>query len=608
MNSAASVNWQDEAWTFLEKVGELQYFVSWRAWSASRCRLVPSALDDQGAPTGSLDPEDPNAEKVLQIVNDIGGGASGQSKLVRRTAYLLSVVGECWVGLIVRNAAREETTEGNSLPVDLSRPGYQLEQWYVFGREQITQSSSTIELKLPDGTKHTFDPNVDILFRVWDEHPKDPSQPVSPIWSNRDVLAGIVQSDLTIKAANNSRLVGNGIMFVPQEMSLPDQPAPMAVPVGEPDTNDPVPYFEPNQAQKLQDLLFDVATAAKRDPESQAAMLPVIAAVPGELIKNVMWLRPGSDVPETTLKIQEADIRRLAMGLDTAPERLLGMSQGNHWSAWAIDDNDVKIHIAPVVEIIANALTQEILRQKLVEEGLDPDAYVIWYDATSLAQDPDKTDEARDAFDRGALTARALREHLGFDEDDGYDLENADGWIEMALDKIAQDPANAQVFMPIIEAAAKKVGLEVAAAQQPALPAGQDPNQQDQPSDGPPPEPQTTPAETPPPQSQTAAITVARLCTNRALELANKRRRGRADAHVLRETPIELAHTVLGPVEQAEVPRLISGWDTGVSDEDLKELGLDPRTFRGLVEGVATISLITASAPVLTQSMIRRAV
>lgn len=597
-------NWQEEAWFYLEKVGELEYFVSWRSSSASRCRLVASALDDQGAPTGSIPEDDSNAETVRRIVSDIAGGVSGQIKIMARAAYLLTIVGECWIGLVVRDETRETTSEGNDLPVDLSRPGYQLEQWYVFGRNDIKSGISGIELKLPDGTKHEFNPEVDLLFRVWDEHPQDPSKPVSPVWSNRDVLGSIVRAAAAVDQANNSRLIGNGIMFVPQEMSLPNQVAPTALPVGQTDINDPAPFFEPNAAQSLQDLLFDVAAAAKKDPNSQAANLPIIAAVPGEMIKNVNWIRAGSDIPETTLKIEEFDIRRLATGLHVAPERLLGMSQGNHWTGWLIDESDVKVHIAPVVEIVTSAMTQEVLRQKLAEEGIDPNAYVVWYDASSLTQDPDKTDEARDGFDRGAITARALREHLGFDDQDGYDLTDADGWIELALDKIALDPANASIFMPIIEAAAAKVGLEVKAPAPVALPPGNSADEDDDPADTEPDEPTTAPEESGPPL--TAAMTIARMCVNRALELANKRRRTRADTASYRDISIELAHTRLEPVPLPEAADLIRGWTTGVVDDDLRGLGLHPVAFRAMVEGVASLALVTASEPVLTQTMLRR--
>lgn len=598
-------HWHEDAWRYLEIVGPLEYYVSWRSASASRCRLLASALDDQGAPTGSLDPDDPNAERVRKFVNDIAGGVSGQTKIVHRMAYLLSVTGECWLGLVVRDASRESALDGNVLPVDLNRPGFQLEQWYVFGRDEIKAGSNEIELRLPDGTKHRFNSEVDVLFRVWSEHPQDPSKPVSPIWSNREVLYRIVQAGASINNANNSRLIGNGIMFVPQEMSLPQQAAPVALPIGATDTNDPVPFFEPNSAQSLQDLLFDVASAAKKDPDSQAANMPIIAAVPGEMIKSVNWIRPASDIPETTLKIKEADLRELAVGLHVNPERLLGMSQGNHWSSWLIDETDVKVHIAPIVEIICSALTQEVLRQKLAQEDIDPDAYIVWYDSTALTQDPDKSDEAQAGFDRGALTAASLRKHLGFDEDDGYDLTTSDGWIQLALDKIALDPANAGVFMPIIEAAASRVGLEVRAPAPIALPSGTD-QQDSEDSDGPPEESDVTSEESQLGEITAATMTIARLCINRALELANKRRRTRSESAAYRDIPIEMAHTRLEPVELREALDMIKGWSTGLGDADLEGLGLRPANFRAMVEGASVLALATSSAPILTQTMMRR--
>jgi hypothetical protein len=601
-------SWQEDAWKFIEAVGELQYYVSWQSNSVSRCRMVASALDDNGAPTGTLLEDDPNAETVRQIVSDIAGGAAGQAKILKRAAYLLAVVGECWIGLVVRDPAREESNDGNMLPVDITRPGFQLEQWFVFGQQQIGSSANTIELKLPDGTKHEFNPDVDILFRVWSEHPADPSLPVSPIWSNRAVLHEIVQSTATIDNANKSRLIGNGLLFVPQEMSLPQQTAPVALPSGETDSLTPTPFFEPNTAQTLQDLLFDVASTAVREPDSLASMLPIVAGVPGEQTKNIQWLRPATEVPETALKTRTDAIRRLAMGLDVAPERLLGMgANSNHWSAALIDDGDVKVHVAPMAELICSAFTQEILREKLADEGIDPSQYIVWYDTTGLTQDPDKTDEAKDGFDRGAISGRALREHLGFDDEDGYDLESSDGWIELALDKIALDPANAAVFMPILQAAAEKVGLEIREPQA-ALPAAPDAQPEDQPpvDDTQPPEPAQPPADSAPASVNAAAMTVARLCVNRALELANKRRRTRSNAELFRDVPIEKAHLRLEPVQMCEVDELIRGWATGVSDADLMAMELEPSAFRSMVGGIAAICLVTSTLPVVTSSMLRR--
>lgn len=52
MGSSGS-NWQEQAWEFLDKVGELRYYVGWRSASVARCQLIGSDLDpDTGRPTG----------------------------------------------------------------------------------------------------------------------------------------------------------------------------------------------------------------------------------------------------------------------------------------------------------------------------------------------------------------------------------------------------------------------------------------------------------------------------------------------------------------------------------------------------------------------------
>lgn len=606
--SSGKGDWQEEAWRYLELVGELAYYASWRSSSASRVRFVASEIGPDGKPTGNVEDENPEAERVRQIVNDIGGGPAGQSQLLKRGVYLMTIPGEYWAAMIVRDPTREEEPDGSAValtPAALRNPAAAaLEQWYVFNRDEIKTKGEDIVLTLPDGTKHTFNTDTDIMFRVWEPHPKNATLPVSAVWSNRVILNEIVRSTATIDNAAKSRLVGNGLMFIPQEMSLPNQVAPKALPDGQTDTNNPEPDWEPSTSQELQDLIYEVASTAIKDPDSLAALLPIIASGPGEWIKNIQWLRPSSDIPETALKTRNEAIRRLAMGLDVAPERLLGLGENsNHWTAWLVDENDVRVHIAPPVETICAAYTQEVLRPALVAEGIEPDKYLIWHDDTDLTQDPDKKDEARDAHDRGALSSAALRAHLGFDDADGYDLTTKEGWAELAMDKAAKDPNLIPLLAPLL-------GALVADVQAPAAPQGELPAA---PSDEPPadePAPEAEPEEpTSTPEANStnaAAVTIARLCVNRALELANKRRRTRSNSDLFRDVPIELAHTKLPPAKYDDVDKLIEGWSAGLSDTDLNRIGLDCNAFRAMVRGVVTVSLVTGTQPVLTASMLRR--
>lgn len=591
-------DWQEDAWNYTRHVGELDYYLRWRAHSVSRCRLVASEVDETGQPTGRLPESDtgqltPEAQRVQDIVIGIGGSASGRTKMLRRLTYILSVPGESWVAMLVRDPAREEDTSGSLVRIPVA-PLEQTEQWFVFDRAEIKTQGDDIVLMMPDGMKHTYDPATDLLFRVWDESPRNARLATSPIQSNLDTLNEIVRTTATIDNASKSRLTGNGMLLLPAEASLPTQAAPMPMPTAaDPAPPDPVPPIvgAHASAQDLQDMLFDVATAAMKDPNSLAANLPIVITVPGEQSKNFQWVRASSDIPETALKTRESAIRRLAMGLDVSPERLLGVgSSTNHWAAWNIDETDVRIHVAPMVEMICDAFTSMVLRPKLVDEGIDPDAYAVWYDTTDLAQDPDKRDEAKDAYDRGAINSGALREYFGLDPDSGYDLETADGWLSMMLDRIATDPTTLPVFQPMLQQlmTGKLSGLVPPPAPAIAPPPEQPPAEQA-------PAPTSEPDQGPQP-AQTAAVQVmARFCVTRALELANKRRRTRANSDTFRDIPIELAHTKLPGVPRDQAYDLIKGWDVGLTDTDIEEIGAVPHEFRDTVRTIAARCLISSS-------------
>lgn len=596
-------DWQAAAWKYTELVGELDYYVRWRSSSVSRCRLMASAVDEQGQPTGKLDEISDgvltaDAQRAQEIVTQIGGGATGMAKLLKRQAYILSVPGECWVAMLVRNPAREESASSAAMdepPQRFTQP----EQWFVFDRSEIKTQGEDIILSLPDGMRHTFDQSADLMFRIWDESPRNASLPVSPVWSNRDALNEIVRSTATIDNASKSRLIGNGILLIPQEVSLPSQAVPSPVPASTaPPLADPPPVMvgTHTSAQDFQDLLFDVATAAMKDPNSLAAMLPIVATVPGEQAKNFQWIRAASDVPETALKTREAAIRRLAMGLDVSPERLLGLgANSNHWSAWAIDETDVKIHIAPLVELICDTFTQEVLRPKLEDEGIDPTGYVVWYDATDLTQDPDKKDEAKDAFDRGAISSDALRDYLGLESGSGYDLDTPEGWLALALDRVAADPTTVAIFGPMLQElmSGKLADLMpiTAAPATPAIEAAPPPADTA-------PAPQAEPVSEPTPAVVSSAVLpVARLCVTRALELANKRRRTRANTPLFRDIPIELVHTKMDGYPSSNAYEGIKGWDNGLTDTDIQEIGADPYMFREAVKATAVRALMFSAPP-----------
>lgn len=572
-------------------VGELRYYASWRSASCSRVRLVASAIDPDGTPTGRIEDDDPNAETVRAIIADIADGAVGQSKLMLRSSLLITVPGECWVAMIT-----PKPTDDNAEDIlELLKAGGTTEQWHVISNRQISASGREIKLKLSDGSTHVFDPEVDIMFRIWDENPEDPTQATSPVWSNEISLNEIVRASATIDNANKSRLLGNGMIITPNQMSLPSGNTPKAQrPNGE-EPEGALPTFIGSSTQDLQDLIFDVATTAMNDPDSLAANLPIFVGVDAERAKDFQWIRPSSDVPETALKTRVAAISRLAVGLDVQPDRLLGtMGEANHWTRWLMADDDVRTHIVPPVELIVEAFNTNVIRPALVEAGIDPSKYLMWYDTTALTQDPDKSDEALDAHDRGAITSKALTARLGLDASEGYDLTTKEGWLELASDKIAADGANVAYYLPIVLNL-----LPGASAYLPEVPAVDPaPTAAPETINATPveSEPETEPADDndPDPALNAAAYAVTRICVGRAMELAGKRRRTRQNTASYAGISVADSHIRLGPVAPAEVAELIAGWDVGVESSDLASIGFRSDRFRAMVHETAAYALVNA--------------
>lgn len=561
MGGGRRAEWQERAWAAYDCVGELRYYVGWRASSASRVRLVASSIDPEtGLPTGGIEEDDAQGKRVAEIVRNIAGGPLGQAQLIKRVVEHLSVPGESWVTILF--------TDKGAPP-----------KWLAVTPEEVTASERKTVIELPTGEKYEFKAGVDGMFRIWNPRSRRAKDPDSPVRANLDSLDEIVRTTKTISNASKSRLIGNGVVFVPTEMSLPTMHAPVA-------SNKPgapqLPITGTVAVQQLQELLFQVAQTAYDDEDSMAALIPMFASAPGELIKNIHHLKFDNSVTDVAIKTRNDAIARLAMGLDVSPERLLGLgSNSNHWSAWQIGDEDVRLHILPPVELLCQAITEQVLVKVLAKEGIDPNKYVVWHDASQLTVDPDKTDEARDAFDRGAITAEAMVKMLGLADDAVYDFTTPEGWTQWAQDKASVDPTLLRDLQPLIPALANIEFPEQVAA----LPPGAD-NQDEEDDTG---SSRQEEPDTEDDNSQAAAVLDARelalvdALSFRALELAVKRRRTRSMPHELRQLSDRELLRRLDPVRTEQVSDLIRGWDTMLEDTAWRNSSLNLPGIRSAV-------------------------
>ncbi|MET9462443.1 hypothetical protein ABZY05_46850 [Streptomyces canus] len=162
-----------------------------------------------------------------------------------------------------------------------------------------------------------------------------------------------------------------------------------------------------------------IAETAIREPESAAATVPIVLEVPADSISDFKLLTFESTFDELALKLREEAIKRFATGLEIPAELLLGMGDTNHWGAWMLTSEAIRMGIEPKLQTVCHALTQQWLRPLLQAENIDDwHRWLVWYDTAGLRVRTNRSETALQAFDRGVISAEALRRETGFEESD----------------------------------------------------------------------------------------------------------------------------------------------------------------------------------------------
>ena len=399
VQGSSNDSWQTQAWQFYDTVGELRYVAQWVASALSRCTLVASDIGPDGHPTGFT-----TDQTVIDLVAEIAGGPAGQAALLGRLATFLTIAGDGYIVILYR--------EGR-------------EEWHVLSRDEVRKRSDGKTEVLLATESVELNPETDSVTRICKPHPRNARETDSPVRAALPILREIIRLGQHIETTAKSRLVGAGIMFVPNEMSLPPAEGPVGDPV-DPDAPGlpPIEHPEPTPTTRatpgdLSDAIIETASIAIDDPGSAAAATPIIVGVPAEYIGQVQHLKFGLEWADTVLQLRTSAIQRLSLALDVPPEILTGTGQTNHWSAWQVEESAIKVHIEPLLTVICDRLTTALLRPVLEARGLGEhaDSHCIWFETTRLTQRPDKGPEALDLWDRGLIKPEVvLREH-------GYDPE-----------------------------------------------------------------------------------------------------------------------------------------------------------------------------------------
>ncbi len=389
-----TAEWTPEAWRQWRINGELAAGARWLGAALSRCRLVAMEVDKTGQILGPA--TDPQA---IEILAGFAGNPTRASQLLRQFGVYMTVPGDCYIVAVA------------------GEDGF--DYWCVHSTSEIkNRGGGKFQVNIGDNNIKVYDANSTLLIRVYRPDPERQYNAESPTMTALPVLKEIEQLSKHIFAVIDSRLAGAGILLLPSEMDFPS----------------PGDDIQPGETPFLA-LLSQAMMASIANRGDARAVVPIVAQAPKEALGVAQWLTsPAAELTGIAADLRDRAIRRLAINLDMPPEALLGTAGASHWAAWQIEEQGIKLYIEPTLQIICEAITDGYYRIALEEAGLDPTKYVVWFDSSELVLRPNRATDAKDAFDRGAISYETFRRDLGYSEENApQGKEKALRDIEVAL-------------------------------------------------------------------------------------------------------------------------------------------------------------------------------
>ncbi len=426
-------SWQARAWAMYKSVPEVRFAGMYIANAMSGATLYAARRADDGTIMAA-----PDSHRATQIVSQIAGGPDGQSKLLGAFGKHLTVPGEGWI--VVRPNAKV-------LSPDSPEDGH---DWRVLSTREVRPQSNKLQVEIdgeaydiPAGDPEGLDPDSPVAIRVWEPDPEHSIEADSPVRSALDLLEELQLLNAAVKAIARSRLTGRGILLVPKGTHFPTLP-------GQGDSED-----------DLIEVLMTVAETAIREPDSAAATVPIIWEVPAQAIADYKLITFETTFDELALKLREEAVRRFATGLEMPAEILLGLGDVNHWGVWGLTAEAIRLGVEPKLATVAYALTQQWLRPILESEGIeDWHRWLVWYDTAPLRVRTNRSETALQAYDRGVISAKALRRETGFDDSDA---PTGDDQTQDPDDRPDDDADDADTDLPVDETQAEPRTLPAAA-------------------------------------------------------------------------------------------------------------------------------------------------
>ena len=395
---------------YYDAIGEARYAWHFYPRMLMPLRIYPALLVD-GKPEEIT--EGPPVD-LLDRIQDPGGGRK----------------------MIAKNYGRLIFGVGETFLLGTKLGSNDAEQWQCVWREELRfddagnvthrvaeheADNDSLKFRLEDSPPlDELPPNSAVAYRMWTPHPRFSFWPDAPFLGVLDIAEELLLLTASVMATARARVVRSPIVTVPLELS-PGSPDPTELPDDDP-LNDP-----------LLEKIIEHIEGISEDPTDPAALAPFLMWGTGEFLDKIraIWLHKSeSDYAEQAMR-QEC-LGRFGTGLDLPPEVIKGLIEGSHWSSWAVTDDMWTSHGRGVADQYVSDLGMSYLRPALKEqEYQDWKQVIVAYDASAVKVNPDRVKDAQQAWDRGAIGYKALREATNFDEEDKQTPEEHREWLSI---------------------------------------------------------------------------------------------------------------------------------------------------------------------------------
>jgi hypothetical protein len=244
----------------------------------------------------------------------------------------------------------------------------------------------------------------DMLGRVWLPGRRFIDQADSPLAALSTECEILHTLTLALKGRIRSRFALAGMMYIPSEIQ-----------------NVVVAGLKGRKSMDILDYLSQAMRANVADYENASVTLPIMLRGPGQHAEQLRWISMDRDLLEADLKLREQLIDEILFGLDINQGATKGSESANHWGAWAMSDEEIRIAVQPDLDILTWAMTRLILHPQLEDDGMAPDQIMkvrVAWDISESAVRTNRQEDTRQAHELGLAAGKSVMRVTGLTDDD----------------------------------------------------------------------------------------------------------------------------------------------------------------------------------------------